>query len=183
MSDSLCRYGLFLTRFLWPWDSPGKNTGVDCHSLLQGIFLTQGLNPGLPHSWLIIYHLSHQGSSLHMELPKFFKSSLPKGLLRAKFSSVIQSVSCVWLCNPTYYSMPDFPVHHQHPELAQTHALWVSDTIQLSHSLPASSLPSFNLSQHQGLFQWASSSHQVTKVLEFQLQHQSFQWIFRTNFL
>ena len=72
---------------------------------------------------------------------------------------------------------------HQLPELAQTHVHRVADAIQLSHPLPSPSLPAFNLSQHQGLFQEVSSSHQVAKVLEFQLQHQSFQWIFRTDFL
>ena len=78
-------------------------------------------------------------------------------------------------------SMPGFPVHHQLPELAQTHIHWVGDTIQPSHPLSSPFPPAFNLSQHQGLFQWVSSSHQVVKVLEF--QHQSFQWIFRTDFL
>ena len=67
--------------------------------------------------------------------------------------------------------------------LLKTHVLWVGDAIQPSHPLLSPSPPAFNLSQHQGLFQWVSSSHQVAKVLEFQLQHQSFQWIFRTDFL
>jgi len=67
-------------------------------------------------------------------------------------------------------------------EFAQTHVHWVGDAIQLSHLLTSPS-PAFNLSQHQGLFQWVSSSHQVPRLLEFQLQHQSFQWIFRTDFL
>ena len=80
-------------------------------------------------------------------------------------------------------SMPGIPVHHQLPELIQTYVHWVSDVIQPSHPLSSPSRPAFNLSQHQGLFKWVSSSHQVTKVLEFQLQHQSFQWIFRTDFL
>ena len=75
-------------------------------------------------------------------------------------------------------STPGFPVHHQLPELTQTHVHRVGDAIQPSHPLSAPSPPTFNLSQHQGLFQWVSSSHQVAKVLEFQLQHQSFQWIF-----
>ena len=60
--------------------------------------------------------------------------------------------------------------------------LWVSDAIQPSHPLSSPS-PTFNLSQHQGLFKWVSSLHQVAKLLEFQVQHQSFQWIFRTDFL
>ena len=79
--------------------------------------------------------------------------------------------------------MPDFPVHHQLTELAQTHVHWVSDAIQSSHLLSSPSLSIFNLSKHQGLFQWVSSSHHVAKLLEFQLQHQSFQLIFRTDFL
>ena len=76
---------------------------------------------------------------------------------------------------------PGFPVLHQWLELAQTHVHWISNTIQPSHPLSSLFLPAFSLSQYQGLFQWGSSSHQVAKVLE--LQHQSFQWIFRTDFL
>ena len=76
-----------------------------------------------------------------------------------------------------------FPVHHQLPELAQTHVHWVGDAIQPSHPLSSPSPPTFTPSQHQSLFQWVSSSRQVVKVLEFQLQHQSFQWIFRSDFL
>ena len=90
------------------------------------------------------------------------------------------------MCNslqPKDCSTPGFPVHHQLLELTQTHVHRVSDTIQQSHSLSSPSPPTFNLSQHQGLFQWVSSSHQVAKVLEFQLQHQSFQWIVKTDFL
>jgi len=97
------------------------------------------------------------------------------------FSSVTQS--CPTLCDPMDHSTPGFPIHHQLLELAQTHVHWVSDAIQPSHPLSSPSPPAFNLSQHQSLFQWISSSHQVAKVLEFQLQHQSFQWIFRTDFL
>ena len=101
--------------------------------------------------------------------------------LSSQFSSFTQS--CPTFCDPMDCSMPGFPVHHQLPEVAQTHVHWVGDTIQLSHPLLSPSPPAFNLSQHWGLFQGVSSSHQVAKVLEFQLQHQSFQWIFRTNFL
>ena len=68
-------------------------------------------------------------------------------------------------------STPGFPIQHQHSELAQTHAHRVSDAIQPSHPLLSPSPPAFNLSQHQGLFKWVSSLHQVAKVLEFQLQH------------
>ena len=80
-------------------------------------------------------------------------------------------------------SMPGFFVHHQLPELTQTYVHRVSDATQPSHPLSTPSPPAVNLSQHPGLFQRISSLHQVAKVLEFQLQHQSFQRIFRTDFL
>ena len=96
--------------------------------------------------------------------------------------SSVQTLSQIWLCNPMDCSMPGFPVHHQPLEPAQTHVHGVSDAIQPSHPLSSPS-PAFNLSQHQGLFQWVTFSHQVAKVLELQLRHQSFQWIFRTDFL
>ena len=99
-----------------------------------------------------------------------------------QFSSV-QSLSHIWLCNPMDCSTPGFPVHHQLPELVQTHVHWVSDAIQPSHPLSSPSPPGFNLSQHQVLFQWVSYVLQVAKVLKFQLQHQSCQWIFGTDFL
>ena len=92
-------------------------------------------------------------------------------------------LSCIWLCNPMDCSTPGFPVHNQLLELTQTHVHWVGDAIQPSHPLSSLSPPAFNLSQHQGLFQWVSSLHQMTKVLEFQLQHQSFQWTPRTDLL
>ena len=101
--------------------------------------------------------------------------------MRPQFSSITQS--CPTLCNPMDCSMPGLPVHHQLPELPQTHVHWVSDAIQPSHPLSSPSPLAFNLSQHQGLFQWVSSSHQVAKLLELQLQHLPFQWIFRTDFL
>ena len=104
-----------------------------------------------------------------------------KALLLLLFSSLTKL--CLTLCDPMDYSTPSFPVHHQLPELTQTHVHWVSDAIQPSHPLLSLFPPAFNLSQHQGLFQWVSSSNQVAKVLEFQLQHQSFQWIFRTDLL
>ena len=80
-------------------------------------------------------------------------------------------------------SMPGFPIHHQLLESTQTHIHWVGDAIQPSHPLLSPSLPALNLSQHQGLFKWVSSLHQVAKVLEFQPQHQSFQWTPRTDLL
>ena len=98
-----------------------------------------------------------------------------------QFSSVTQS--CPTLGDPMDCSMPGFPVHHQLLGLAQTHIHRVSDAIQSSHPLSTLFTPDFNLFQQQGLFKWVSSSQQVPKVLELQLQQQSFQWIFRTNFL
>ena len=95
--------------------------------------------------------------------------------------SVVQSSLILWASMDC--SMPGFPVLYHLPELAQTHVHWVSDAIQPSHSLLSPSPPAFNLSQHQSLFQWVSSSHQEVKVLEIQLQHQYFQWIFRTDLL
>ena len=94
--------------------------------------------------------------------------------LSSSSSSRISSVapSCLTLCDPMHRSTSGLPVHHQLLEFTQTHVHWVSDAIQPPHPLP----PAFSLSQHQGLFKWVSSLHQVAKVLEFQLQHQSFQW-------
>ena len=98
-----------------------------------------------------------------------------------QFSSVVQS--CPTLCDPMDCSTPGFPVHNQLPEFTQTHVHRVGDAFQPSHPLSSPSPPTFNLSQHQGLFKWVGSSRQVAKVLEFQLQHQSFQWTFKTDFL
>ena len=84
---------------------------------------------------------------------------------------------------PMDCSIPGFPVLHHLTELAQIHVHWVSDAIQPSHPLSSPSPPPFSLSQHQDLFQSVDSSHQVTKVSELHLQHQSFQWIFRTDLL
>ena len=86
---------------------------------------------------------------------------------------------CPTLCDP----MDCLPVFHYHTEFAQTHAHWVGDAIQPSYPLLTTSPPALNLSQHQGLFQWVSSLHQGAKVLELQLQHQFFQWIFTVDFL
>ena len=99
----------------------------------------------------------------------------------SQFSSIAQS--CPTLCDPMDCNTPGFPVHHQLPELAQTHVHRVGDALQPSYPLSSPSLPAFNLYQHQDFSKWVSSLHQVAEVLEFQLQHQSFQWIFRTDFL
>ena len=102
-----------------------------------------------------------------------------KSLQQYMFSSVPHS--CPTLCDPMDCSMPGQPVHHQLPEFTQTHAHQVGDAIQPSHPLSSPS-PAPNPSQHQGLFKWVTS-HQVAKVLEFQCQHQSFQWTARADLL
>ena len=88
---------------------------------------------------------------------------------------------CPTICNPMNCSVPGFPVLHYLLELAQTRVHWVSDAIQPTHPLLSPFPHVLNLSQHQTPFQWVGSLHQVVKVLE--LQHQSFQWIFRVDFL
>ena len=146
-----------------PWDFSGKNTRVGCHFLLHGIFLTQGSNPCLQHLLHCSQILYHWTTS------------------SVQFSSVAQL--CLTLCDPMNSSTPGLPVHHQLQESTQIQVHRVGDAIQPSHPLSSPSPPALNLSQHQGLFQWVSSSHQVAKVLEFQLQHQSLQWTPRTDLL
>jgi len=111
----------------------------------------------LPSSWLARDLLLL--TSLCMSSLRHFSS--------AQFSSVTQS--CPTLCDPMNHSTPGLPVHHQLPEFTQTHVHWVGDAIQPSHPLLSSSPPAPNPSQHQSLFQWVNSSHEVAKVLEFQL--------------
>ena len=114
-------------------DYPGKNTGVECHALLQGMFPIQGSNPGLPHCRQILYLSPGKTNKLY------------------QFSSVAQS--CLILCDPMNCSTPGLPVHHQLPEFTQTHVHRVSDAIQPSHPLSSPSPPAPNPSQHQSLFQ------------------------------
>ena len=93
------------------------------------------------------------------------------------------SCYCSPLSHVQLFATPcqSFPVLHYLLGFAQTHVHWVDDTIQPSHPLSPPSSPALNLAQHKGLFQWVSSSHQVAKVLELQIQHQSFQWRFRVE--
>ena len=97
---------------------------------------------------------------------RFFISSF-SGYFRCQFSSVAQY--CPTLCNPMNCSTPGLPVYHQLPEFTQTHIHQVGDAIQPSHPLSSPSPPAPNPSQHQSLFQWVNSSHEVAKVLDFQL--------------
>ena len=99
------------------------------------------------------------------------------------YLSSVQSLSRVRLCNLMNHSTLGLPVHHKLREFTQTHVHRVGYVIQPFHPLSSPSPPAPNPSQHQGLFQWVNSSHQVAKVLELQLQHQSFQWTPKADFL
>jgi len=103
-------------------------------------------------------------------------------LLRS-YVVVVQSLTYPILCNPMDCSTLGFPVLHYLLDLTQTHVHWVDDAIEISHPLSPHSPSTLNISQHQGLFNWVDSSHQVAKVLELQLQHQSFKWVFRVDSL
>ena len=99
----------------------------------------------------------------------FFTTEPPGKLRSSRSSSSSVAQSCPTLCDPMNRSTPGLPVHHQLPEFTQTHVHRVSDAIQPSHPLSSPSHPAPNPSQHQSLFQWVNSSHEVAKVLEFQL--------------
>ena len=142
-----------------PWDFPGKNTGVSGHFLLQGIFPTQGSNLRLLcllHWQIVSLPLCHLGKDVYVYTSVQFSRSVVSG-------------------DPMDCSMPGFPVHHQFPELIQTHVHRVGDAIQPSLPLSSPSPPAFNLSQHQGLFHLSQFFTSGAKVLEFQLHRQSFQ--------
>ena len=109
---------------------------------------------------------------MRYQLP-LFRMAIIKRNANNKITNVVQFSSvaqlCLTFCDPMDCSMPGFPVHHQLPELTQTHVHCVGDAIQPSHPLSSPSSPTFNLCQQQGLFKWVGSLHQVAKVLEFQL--------------
>jgi len=151
-------------RLLCPWDFPGRNTGVGCYFLLQGIFPTQGWNQCLLP--LLNWQERHD----------FFTIS---ATWEAQHAICCCSVakSCLTLCDPMDCRTPGLPVPHHLPEFAQVHDNWINDAIQPPHPLSPYSPSAFNLSQHQGLFQWVGFSHLVAKVLELQLQHQPLQCI------
>ena len=117
--------------------------------------------------------LSYTASSAHQQNNSCLLSLCMRFRHAAQFSSVAQL--CPIPCDPMNCSTPGLPVHHRLPEFTQTHVHRVDDAIQLSHPLSSPSPPAHNPSQHQSLFQWVNSLHEVAKVLEFQLQHHSFQ--------
>ena len=112
-------------------------------------------------SLLLVYSMY---SNLYLLIPYSYLSLTLLSPLSVQFSRSVYPT----LCNPMNCSTPGLPVHHQLPEFTQTHVHWVSDAIQPSHPLLSPS-PAPNPSQHQSLFQWVNSSHEVAKVLEFQL--------------
>ena len=154
------------------------------------------INPAIFFFWSQLLS-SKMTNHIFLKTSLAHKSNLFYGFLKEKilifyriifllpFHSINCSVakSCLTFCDLMDYSMPGFPVFHCLPEFAQIHVHWVSDDIQPSYPLLPASSPALNLSEHQGFFQWVSSSHHVAKVLELHLQHQSFQWIFRADFL
>ena len=187
MSPELLCFALFFSPFK-SWDEmcfnfmwkqtftvATANWGKDCmwsKDSLWGGPMNQALN--YKRWWKLFTYAINLNEKMMLELNIWFSS--------------VQSFSRVWLfATPWTAGLPcrttGFPVHYQLLELTQIHVHWVGDAIQPSHPLSSPSPPVFNLSQHQGLFKWVSSLHQVAKVLECQLQHQSFQWIFRTDFL
>ena len=137
----------------------------------------------VPSSHLI---LCHPLLFLRLIFPSIwvFSNKSAHHIAAAAAAKLLQS--CPTLCDPTDCSTPGSPVLYYLPELAPTYVHWVGDAIPPSYSLlppsPSPSPSAFNLFQHQGLFQWIVSSNQVAKVLELPIQHQSFQWIFRTDF-
>ena len=170
---------------LWVKMNPGKGNGYPLQYFCQ-------YNPTDRGVWRAIVHgvtesdmtkRTCRHDTLYQDGPlaSYF---IPIIMSHNPFSSVqfICSVMST-LCYPINHSTAGLPVLHELPESTQTHVHWVGDVIQPSHPLLCPSPPALNLSQHQGLFQWVSCSHQVAKVLEFQLQHQSFQWTPRTDLL
>ena len=154
------------------------------HSVLQQTDCLLKGNPILPVAWAKNLEVIFDWPLLltpRLSMVSDLSSEYTQNHASVQYSSIIQS--CPTLCEPMNCSMPGLPIHHQLPEFTQTHVHWVGDTIQPSHPLSSLSSPALNLSQHQGLLKRVSSSHQVDKVLEFQLQHQSFQWTPRTDLL
>ena len=170
------------------WDQLKAKPVLRLHlCLTSSLVLSCMLRDPFPSSENTLYHIpcirTPISSSASRVTPNSHYSRYLKNFLinyiLIQFSSVTQS--CPTLCDPMNCSTPELPAHHQLPEFTQTHVHWVGDAIQPSHPLLSPSPPAPNPSQHQGLFQKVSSLHEVAKVLEFQLQDQSFQWTPRTD--
>ena len=138
----------------------GRMSSVEVSLTLGGNIASCGKK-----SYLLVVYKTVEGLRKILGVTEYFQFS------SVQFSSVTQS--CPTLCDPMDCSTPGLPVHPQLLESTQTHVHWVGDAIQPSHPLSSPSPPALNSSRHQGLFKWVSSSHQLAKVLAFQLQHQS----------
>ena len=138
---------------------------IHLHRGRKSQYLIKFIDHRLPGRW-IDTNSQLEFDSIKCEIRMLTR--VPLFSIHVAFSSV-QSLSRVRLCDPMNHSTPGLPVHHQLPEFTQTHVHWVSDTIQPSHPLLSPSPPAPNPFQHQSLFQWVNSSHEVAKVLEFQL--------------
>ena len=184
-------------------DSPGKNIGVGYYTLLYSILawvaISSSKGSSCIRNWTCISYISctgryilykwcHLGSPINVNhigiiyqiiLKEEWMNNQYLTISSVQFSHSVVSDSL----QPCGQQHTSFLVHHQLLELGKTHVHWVGNAIQPSHLLSSPSPPAFNLSQHQGLFKWVRSSHQVAKVLEFQLLHQSFQWTLRTDLL
>ena len=157
VSNSLQPRGQQPISLLCPWNFPGR--------ILEWVAISFFRGSSRPRDRICICCIGR-----HVLYPR---ATWEAPLNVIQFSSVAQS--CLTLCDPMNHSIPGLPVHHKLLEFTQTHAHRVGDAIQPSHPLLSPSPPAPNPSQHQGLFQRVNSSHEVAKVLEFQLQHQSFQ--------
>ena len=179
--QSLPAWGYFPMSQLFP--SGGQSTGVSASASV----LPMDTQDWSPSGWTGLISLQSKGlstvfSNTTIQKHQFFGAQCSsQSNSHIQFSSVTQL--CPTHCNPMDCSTPGLPVHHQLPEFTQTHVHRVGEAIQPSHPLPSPSPPAPNPSQHQGLFQWVNSLHEVAKVLEFQLRHQSFQWTPRTDLL
>ena len=171
ISDPQWPHGLQPTRLLCPWDFPGKSTGVGCHCLLCSLCYFK-LYSSKPHKIPTKKIQVQIHTNIHTQFAwKFLEFTTESHYWKILQFSSVQSLSHVdflWL-HGQQHTGPSYP------SLTQIQVHWVSDAILPSHPLLNPSPPTYNRSQH--------SSHQVAKVLEFQLQHQFFQWIFRSNFL
>ena len=152
-----------MSNSLWPHE--WQHTRLPCPSpspraYSNSSLLSQWCHPTISSSVIPFFYCLHSFPASESFLMSWLISSV-------QFRSVAQP--CPTLCDPMNHSMPGLPVHHQLPEFTQTHVHQVSDAIQPSYPLSSPSPPTPNPSQHQSLFQWVNSSHEVAKVLEFQL--------------
>ena len=153
-----------------------KDLEQQCHIIFNAMSASDhGYSVNTSMMWLIVHSTvckNWRCNKLSLNCHSSTDTKSPRSLYlicmlrgQVQFSSVAQS--CLTLCDPMDCSTPGLPVHHQLPEFTQIRVHWVDDVIQPSHPLPPPSPPAFNLSQHQGLFQWVTSLHQAAKDWSF----------------